>query len=44
MEFKPHNYQQYSINYILEHPVAAVILFMGAGKTVITLTAIQQLI
>ena len=43
MEFKPHNYQQYSINYILEHPVAAVILFMGAGKTIITLTAIQQL-
>lgn len=43
MEFKPHDYQQYSINYILEHPVAVVILFMGAGKTVITLTAIQQL-
>lgn len=44
MEFKAHDYQQYSINYILEHPVAAIILFLGAGKTVITLTAIEQLI
>jgi len=44
MEFKPHNYQQFSINYLLEHPIAAVILFMGAGKTVITLTAIEHLI
>ena len=43
MEKQPARLQQYSINYILEHPVAAVILFMGAGKTVITLTAIQQL-
>ena len=44
MEYKPHDYQQYAINYILEHPIAAVILGMGLGKTSITLTAIEQLI
>ena len=28
MEYKPHDYQQFAINYILEHPIAAVILGM----------------
>lgn len=44
MEYKPHDYQQFAINYILEHSIAAVILGMGLGKTSITLTAIEQLI
>ena len=44
MKFKPHNYQQYAIDYILTHPIVAAILDMGLGKTVITLTAIEQLI
>lgn len=44
MQYKPHDYQEFAINYILEHPVAAVILSMGLGKTSITLTAIEQLI
>lgn len=44
MEYKPHDYQQFAINYILEHPIVAVILEMGLGKTSITLTAIEQLI
>ncbi len=43
MEYKPHDYQQFAINYILEHPIAAVLLGMGLGKTSITLTAIEQL-
>lgn len=43
MQYKPHDYQQYAIDYILEHPIAAVILGMGLGKTSITLTAIEQL-
>ena len=43
MQYKPHDYQQCAINYILEHPIAAVILGMGLGKTSITLTAIEQL-
>lgn len=29
MEYKPHDYQQFAINYILEHPIVAVILEMG---------------
>lgn len=44
MKYRPHDYQQFAIDYILEHPVAAVILDMGLGKTSITLTAIEQLI
>lgn len=44
MEYRPHSYQQYAVNFILEHPIAAVILEMGLGKTSITLTAIEQLI
>lgn len=43
MKFKPHNYQKYAVDYILTHPVTAAILDMGLGKTVITLTAIEQL-
>jgi hypothetical protein len=44
IEYKPHDYQQFAINYILEHLIAAVILKMDLGKTSITLTAIEQLI
>lgn len=43
MEFKPHGYQQQMIEYIDTHPVAALFLDMGLGKTVITLTAIKNL-
>lgn len=44
MNFSPHNYQSYAINYIETHPVAAVLLDMGLGKTVISLTAIADLL
>lgn len=44
MQYKPHEYQQYATKFILEHPVAAILLDMGLGKSVITLTAIKQLI
>lgn len=44
MKFEPHNYQRYAIDFILHNPIAAVLLDMGLGKTVITLTAIQQLL
>ena len=44
MEFKPHDYQKYAIEFIESHPIAAVILQMGLGKTVCTLTAIEHLI
>ena len=44
MNFVPHDYQAYAIDYIETHPVAAVLLDMGLGKTVISLTAIADLL
>ena len=44
MKYKPHDYQAYAIDYIETHPIAAVLLDMGLGKTSITLTAIFDLL
>ena len=44
MKYIPHNYQKYAIEYIEEHPIAAVLLDMGLGKTSITLTALNNLL
>ena len=44
MRFTPHNYQSYATEFILSHPVAAILLQMGLGKSVITLTAIKALL
>ena len=44
MRFVPHDYQAYAIGYIETHPAAAVLLDMGLGKTVITLTAVADLL
>ncbi|MVX64246.1 DEAD/DEAH box helicase [Clostridium chromiireducens] len=44
MQYNPHNYQQYAINYIMTHPISAVLLDMGLGKTSITLTALEALL
>lgn len=43
MKYNPHNYQKYAIEFIKEHPVAAILLDMGMGKTSLTLTAIYEL-
>lgn len=43
MKYNPHDYQRYATNFILEHPVSAVFLDMGLGKSVITLSAIYDL-
>jgi len=43
MNYQPHEYQQYATDFILNNPTAAVLLEMGLGKSVITLTAIQDL-
>ncbi len=43
MIYTPHDYQRYATDFILNHPIAAVLLEMGLGKSVITLTAIQEL-
>ena len=44
MKYNPHDYQKFAIDYIKTHPIAAVILAMGMGKTSITLTAIEELL
>lgn len=44
MQYKPHDYQKYAIDYIESHPVSAVFLNMGLGKTSIALTAINNLL
>lgn len=44
MRYEPHDYQRYATDYILSHPIAAVLLQMGLGKTIITLTAIVDLL
>lgn len=44
MKFVAHDYQKFVIDYIVEHPIAAVILQMGLGKTVCTLSAIDRLL
>ena len=43
MKYNPHEYQKYATEFILNHPIAAVLLEMGLGKSVITLTAIYEL-
>ena len=44
MRYSPHDYQLYAIRYIEEHPIAAILLDMGLGKTVITLTALKRML
>lgn len=44
MKYIPHDYQTRAKDFILEHPKAGMLLEMGLGKTVITLTAIDVLI
>ena len=43
MKYLAHEYQDYATQFILDHPVAAVLLQMGLGKSVITLTALKKL-
>lgn len=43
MKFKPWPYQRYCINRVLTTPALGLLLDMGLGKTVITLTAINDL-
>ncbi len=44
MKYEAHDYQTYATKYIETHPIAAVLLDMGLGKTSITLTAINDLL
>ena len=44
MIFKPHAYQQYACNHVMDNEDSGLFLDMGLGKTVTTLTAIDNLI
>lgn len=43
MKFIPHSYQKYCIDRVIDSPALGLLLDMGLGKTVITLTAIMDL-
>ena len=43
MRYEPHEYQAFATDFIQDHPMAAILLDMGLGKSVITLTAIEEL-
>ena len=43
MKYFPHDYQRYATDFIINHPVSAVLLEMGLGKSVISLSAINEL-
>lgn len=44
MRYVAHNYQNYAKDFILAHKVSALFLDCGLGKTITTLTAINELI
>ena len=44
MKFEPRPYQQYAIQRIIDSPAVCLMLDMGMGKTVTTLTAVQSLL
>lgn len=44
MKYNPHSYQEYAIKFIESHPISALFLDMGLGKTSITLTAVNNLL
>ncbi len=39
-----HEYQRYSKDFIIEHPVTSLFLDCGLGKTITSLTAIEELL
>ena len=43
MKYRPYDYQKTAMQWILDHPRCGLFLDMGLGKTVSTLTAVQQL-
>ena len=43
MQYKPHDYQKRATQLVIDKPKIGLFLDMGLGKTVITMTAIQEL-
>ncbi|NBK24976.1 MAG: DEAD/DEAH box helicase [Spirochaetia bacterium] len=44
MTYTAHDYQRYASDFIETHPASAILLSCGLGKTIITLTAVQNLL
>ena len=44
MIYRPYEYQKRGQEWILDHPYCALLMEMGRGKTIVTLTALQELI
>lgn len=44
MKYSPHEYQKFAVEFIKNHPVSAIFLDCGLGKTIITLTAVNDLL
>jgi SNF2 family DNA or RNA helicase len=44
MKYVPHEYQRYSTEFIIKHAECGLFLDMGCGKSVITLTAVWELL
>ena len=44
MKYVPHEYQEYAKEFIVSREVSALFLDCGLGKTVVTLTAIWELL
>ena len=44
MKYVPHDYQKFAEKFIIENPVCGLMLDMGLGKTIISLTAIWLLL
>ena len=44
MQYKAHDYQAYASEFIITHPACGLLLDMGLGKTVITLSALWELL
>lgn len=43
MKYTPHKYQEYATDFIVNNEISAILLQMGLGKSIITLTAIDEL-
>lgn len=44
MIYRPYKYQERATRFVIDHPECGLLLDMGLGKSVITLTALQELI
>ena len=44
MKYNPHEYQKYAQEFIINHPACYLMLDLGLGKTVITLSALWELL